>query len=306
MLNKIFKKLSLKYNNEILEKLDVMSMAQAAMLIKENNKKKDITSISDVEFKVYSQWGEDGIIQYLINNIDIKNKYFIEFGVENYTESNTRFLLKNNNWSGLIIDGDKKNIEYVKKDKIYWRHDLIALNAFITKDNINQIFMKHGIEGNIGLLSIDIDGNDYWIWKCIEVIEPLIVICEYNSIFGKDYAVTVPYKDNFIRTREHFSNLYFGASIKALCLLAKEKGYKFIGSTSAGNDAFFVRNDVSAPFKEVTVEEGYTVSKFRESRDIKGNLTYVSGVERLNLISEMSLYNIEDDIIYLISELYKL
>lgn len=98
--------------------------------------------IGDNEFKVFSQWGEDGIIQFLIDNIDIKEKTFIEFGVENYTESNTRFLLQNNNWRGLVIDGSEENISYIKNDSIYWKHNIKAECAFITKDNINQLINK--------------------------------------------------------------------------------------------------------------------------------------------------------------------
>lgn len=107
-----------------------------------NSKEQNIKSIQDVEFQVFSQWGDDGIIQYLVSKISIPNKVFIEFGVENYTESNTRFLLVNNNWSGLVIDGSKENIDYIKNDKISWAHDLHAFHAFITKANINELINK--------------------------------------------------------------------------------------------------------------------------------------------------------------------
>lgn len=281
-------------------------MLQAKGILNSNKLKKNIKDLSEVEFKVYSQWGEDGIIQYLINNISIQKKYFIEFGVEDYSESNTRFLLQNNNWSGLVIDGNKKNIDYIKKDDLYWKYNLTAHNSFITKDNINQIIVKNGIEGEIGLLSIDIDGNDYWVWKNIDVVNPLIVICEYNSIFGKELAVTVPYKEDFQRTKEHFSNLYFGASLNALCLLAKEKGYNFIGTTGAGNDAFFVRSDVADCFIELTLEQGYSTSKFRESRNANGQLTFISGEQRLGVIADMPVYDIEKQQIFLIKELFNI
>jgi hypothetical protein len=214
--------------------------------------------------------------------------------------------MKNNNWSGLVIDGNKTNIDYIKKDAHYWKYDLTALHTFITKDNINQIFIDNGVQGEIGLLSIDIDGNDYWIWENIKVISPLIVICEYNSIFGKDLAVTVPYKEDFQRTKEHFSNLYFGASLKALYLLAKEKGYNFIGTTSAGNDAFFVRGDVADCFIELTLDQGYSISKFREIRNAKGQLTFMSGEQRLRVIANMAVYDIEKQQNFLIKELFSI
>ena len=306
ILNKIVNSILSPNLGRINDKLDNLQMLQAKEILNSNKLKKNIKDLSEVEFKVYSQWGEDGIIQYLINNITIPNKYFIEFGVENYVESNTRFLIKNNNWSGLVIDGNKTNIDYIKKDALYWKYDLTALHAFIAKDNINQIFIDNGVQGEIGLLSIDIDGNDYWIWKNIEVISPLIVICEYNSIFGKDLAVTVPYKEDFQRTKEHFSNLYFGASLKALYLLAKEKGYNFIGTTSAGNDAFFVRGDVADCFIELTLDQGYLISKFREMRNVNGQLTFMSGEQRLKVIADMTVYDIEKQQIFLIKELFNI
>jgi hypothetical protein len=120
-------------------------------------------NIHDAEFKVFSQFGDDGIIQYLVNIADIPNKTFIEFGVGNYTESNTRFLLANDNWTGLVMDSSEKNIRYIQRDAIYWRHDLTAVSAFVDRENINQLFTDNGFVGEIGLLSIDIDGNDYWI-----------------------------------------------------------------------------------------------------------------------------------------------
>lgn len=95
--------------------------------------------------------GEDRIIDYLIRSIEIRQKIFVEFGVENYREANTRFLLIKNNWSGLVIDGSIENIQDIKKDSIYWKYSLKAVQAFIDKDNINNILSDNGIQGEIGL-----------------------------------------------------------------------------------------------------------------------------------------------------------
>ncbi|NJL53238.1 MAG: hypothetical protein HC930_15550 [Hydrococcus sp. SU_1_0] len=141
-------------------------------------------SIQNNEFQVFSQWGEDGIIQALISEIEIERKIFVEFGVQDYTEANTRFLLVNNNWSGLVMDSSPEYIQYIKQDRIYWRYNLKAECAFIDKDNINELLINNGITGDIGLLSIDVDGNDYWIWEAIHCISPRIVISEYNGLFG--------------------------------------------------------------------------------------------------------------------------
>ena len=254
-----------------------------------------LENITDAEFRVFSQWGEDGIIQYLISRIPIPNRVFIEFGVENYRESNTRFLLVNNNWSGLVMDGDAKNIKQIRAMPLYWRHDLNAKCAFITAENINSLIHDAGIYGDIGLLSIDIDGNDYWVWKAIseETISPRIIIVEYNSVFGKECAVTIPYTEDFIRTKAHFSNLYFGASLNAFCLLAEGKGYKFVGSNSTGNNAFFVRSDVIGNLPIRDCEDGYVERKLREGRDETGRLMFWAGTKRLEMIAHLPVVDLE-------------
>lgn len=249
-------------------------------------------TLRESEFSVFSQWGQDGIIQYLINRIPLEADTFIEFGVEDYAESNTRFLMMHDNWRGLVIDGSESNIDAIKRRDFYWRHDLTAIPAFITRDNINELIGRR-FRGDAGILSIDIDGNDYWIWEAIEVVHPKIVICEYNSVFGPKRAVTIPYSANFSRTSAHYSNLYFGASLAALHRLAAQKGYVFVGCTQAGNDAFFVRKDVASNVTAMTVEEGYVLSKARESRDSNGQLTFVSGEGRLRLIANMEVLDIE-------------
>tara|TARA_R110000868_G_scaffold12619_3_gene59970 strand:+ start:3807 stop:4748 length:942 start_codon:yes stop_codon:yes gene_type:complete len=252
----------------------------------------NIKSIHDAEFKVFSQWGDDGIIQYLIKALDIKNKIFVEFGVENYLESNTRFLLFNNNWSGLVMDGNDKNIDQIKNSDYYWKYDLKAKSAFITAENINDLIQSEGLEGNIGLLHIDIDGNDFWIWEALDVVKPTIMIVEYNSVFGKEKAITVPYKSDFTRAEAHYSNLYAGASLPALYDLAKKKGYVFVGCNSAGNNAYFVEKEALKNIKPLSIKEGYVASKFRESRDQDGKLNYLSGEDRLKSLKGLSIYNI--------------
>ena len=180
------------------DSIEVDKILKAKILIGENIKKK-IAKIEDIEFKVFSQFGDDGIIQYLINKLEIDYdcQNFIEFGVENYQESNTRFLLFNNNWSGLIIDSSKEKIEQIKNSNYFWKYNLEAKVSFIDKDNINNIIKESQIGKKIGLLSIDIDGNDYWIWKSINVIDPLIVIVEFNSVFGFVHKLSIPYKKTF-------------------------------------------------------------------------------------------------------------
>lgn len=253
---------------EFRSEIEISKILSAQAIIRLNNSLESVESLSELEFKVFSQWGDDGIIQYLIQKLKIQTKIFIEFGVENYTESNTRFLLLNNNWKGLIIDGSKENVEYIKNDPIYWRHALNVKHAFITVKNINQIILNQGFEGEIGLLSIDIDGNDYYIWEKIDVVQPIIVIIEYNSLFGPCAPYTIPYKDSFVRATQGLEKLFYGASLSSLFDLGKNKGYSFIGCNSAGNNAYFLRDDKldDSGFPPLEVELGYIESRFREAR----------------------------------------
>ena len=269
---------------------EVIKMLLGRMLAM-NYQVKSFGSLSDAEFKVSSQWGEDGILQYLLTKINVPKKVFIEFGVENYCESNTRFLLQKDNWRGLIIDGSEDNINYVRNDDIYWRHDLTAVAAFITRENINQILSSAGFSGDAGLLSIDIDGNDYWIWEAIEVVKPVIVIIEYNSLFGCDRSITVPYDPKFYRMDAHHSGLYLGASLPALCNLANDKGYAFVGSNSAGNNAFFVKKENLGSMPNLKAKDGFVESQFREHRDQHGKLTFMPRKKAIESIRGLPVHN---------------
>ena len=113
-----------------------MSLAQLQGNI--NSNKSTISKLDEVEFQVFSQGGEDGIIQYLISKLNLPNKTFVEFGVENYRESNTRYLFMKNQWSGFVIDGSPENVRYLEHD-IGGLGELHATSAFITRENINDL-----------------------------------------------------------------------------------------------------------------------------------------------------------------------
>jgi hypothetical protein len=249
----------------------------------------------ECEYQVFSQAGDDGIIQHLIRMVPISQRIFVEFGVQNYLESNTRFLLMKDNWSGLIMDGSQRNIDFIQRDSIYSRHTLHAKCAFVTTANINQLLEGHLPSKDIGLLSIDIDGNDYWVWKAINSVEPAIVVTEYNFRFGPSRAVTVPYAENFVRSQAHYSNIYYGASLKALWILAKEKGYDLVGCNSYGNNAFWVRKDLRpTALRALTPEEAYCAGKFREARDHEGRLTFPTQEEEQKILETLPLVEIRD------------
>jgi hypothetical protein len=245
------------------------------------------------EYRVFSQAGDDGIIQRLVREVPIQQRIFVEFGVQNYTESNTRFLLLKDNWSGLIIDASPKDINFIRHDPLYSRHDLKSVCAFIRTDNINSLLADNLPGRDIGLLSIDIDGNDYWIWKAINSVNPAIVVTEYNFRFGPSRAVTVPYDPNFTRGQAHYSHIYYGASLKALWILAQEKGYDLVCCNSFGNNAFWIRKDLRpAALPALTPEQAYSQGKFREARDPGGNNAFLSLAEEIKILDTLPLVEI--------------
>lgn len=201
------------------------------------------------EIKVYSQHGEDGILLHLLSRIGVTNRVFVEFGVEDGTECNAANLAIHFGFRGLLMDGDDKN---VARGRSFYASLLRTeasrvdfRKAWITKENINDLIRDAGIQGEIDLFSLDLDGNDYWVWEALTVIQPRIVVAEYNAAFGPTAAVSIPYDAAFNRWEHHPSGYYFGASLTALTRLAETRGYVLIGCESSGNNAFYVRQEIA-------------------------------------------------------------
>lgn len=277
--------------------MEQLKILNAQPVLHQVRQKDMVKSFEEVEFSVFSQAGDDGIIQYLIHKLDIKERYFVEFGVQDYIESNTRFLLLNNNWSGLIMDGSQEHIDFIQSDYFYNKYNLTARKQFITAENINQVLTEEKVPQEAGLLHIDIDGNDYWVWKAINVIQPVIVVMEYNSSFGEERAITVPYKADFERYTAHYSGLVFGASLQALNKLAIEKGYTFVGSNSYGNNAYFIRNDYVAIIGSSTVAKGFVKTNCRQNKAPDGSFTYRLDREIINEYKEVKVFNVNTDLL---------
>ncbi len=256
----------------------------------------DSDHIVDFEFRAFSQFGEDGILQHLVRHVPIPRPLFVEFGVESYREANTRFLLTANNWAGLVLDGDAANIETIRHDPVYWYHNLKARAAFVTRENINRLLAEEGVTGDIGLVSIDVDGVDWWIWEAIEQVRPAIVVAEYNHRFGPDASVTVPYRPDFDRGRAHHSLCYFGASLRALERLGCRKGYDLVGCGSAGLNAFFVRRDLRPDgFPVRPVEDAFVDGQFCEYHDAGGTRRRASLEEQRELVLSLPLVRVNED-----------
>lgn len=279
-----------------VEQLEGLKILQGRALARANAARAPFKGLRDAEFKVFSQFGEDGILQHLIRETGIRREEetFIEFGVQHYMESNTRFLLMNDNWRGLIMDGSEASMRFVQSLDLYWRHDLTALHAWIDRDNIDTLIRDAGFAGDLGILSIDIDGNDYWVWERIEAVNPVIVVAEYNSLFGASHAVTVPYDPGFDSARAHASGLYWGASIRALAGLAERRGYALVGSNHAGNNAFFVRRDRLGRLEAVSAQDAHVDARFRISRNTAGQLDFIGLEARRQAIRDLPLVVVPD------------
>lgn len=211
--------------------------------------KRKIANLNRYEYRVFSQNGEDGILQAIFSKIGRTNRYFVEFGVQDGNECNTRLLLKKG-WSGLWMDADTTNNSRAKKE-------------FITAENINHLFEKHSVPKQFDLLCIDIDGNDYWVWKAITQYQPRVVVIEYNSSVLPEQSLVMKYDPKHLWDETN----YFGAGIKALAELGAAKGYTLVACDSRGINAFFVQSDLAKrhfapkPPKELFRPPGFGVKE---------------------------------------------
>ncbi len=230
-----------------------------AHLIRDQGK---LERLSIHERKFYSQFGEDGLLLYFFDKIGAPNKTFIEFGIEDGRECNSANLAINFGWGGLFLDGGDELVAkacefYHGQHGIDPEHVKIK-SHFITVENVNDLFCKYGMEGEIDMLSIDIDGVDYWVWEAIACVKPRLVVMEYNAVLGRDRSITVPYEASFDRYEKHASGMYFGVSLKAATKLAEKKGYMLAGCDTAGANAFFVRRELGeGRLDEFTPEEAF-------------------------------------------------
>jgi len=192
-------------------------------------------------FKVYSQNEEDGIIQEIFKRIGTTNKFFVEFGVGNGLENNTLYLLIKG-WKGVWIEGSKYNAEVIRRkfQSAIDKNILTFDNSFISKENINSILTQKKMPNEIDLLSIDIDSNDYHVFKEINCISPRVVVIEYNAKFPPPVLWVMKYNPNHIWD----SSDYMGASLKSYEYLFNDKGYSLVGCNITGSNAFFVRKDL--------------------------------------------------------------
>lgn len=219
------------------------------------------------EYRVFSQNWEDGIIDHLLEGVGVGPGVFVEFGFAD-KECNCLHLAFARDFQGLLMDGSARGCKHAR-DAYRWlgKPRLRVENAFVTAENLDDLIARQGFSGEIDVLSIDVDGVDYWLWACLEVVKPRIVVIEYNASMGDDRAITVPYEPEFMRWNKHDSGLYHGASLLALERLGERKGYRLVGCDSMGVNAFFVRGDLHAPsVATLTTKEAFCDHRLRVER----------------------------------------
>ena len=219
-------------------------------------KSNNLPKIKDTGFRVFSQFEEDGKLLFNFSVIGMTHKTFVEIGSDDGVNSNSANLYFNFGWHGLFIDGNSKSIARGRRFFSKYPHPYFFQPTFlcdlVKRENVNELIKKGGYEGEIGFLSIDIDGNDYWVWDAINVIQPQVVMIETHSEFGLENIV-VPYDPDYFYPGKH--PVYHGASPIAMTNLAKKKGYRLVGANDLGFNFIFVRNDLALDqIPEVTVE----------------------------------------------------
>ena len=243
---------------------DVAAQLQLKLIYRNLAESEDVLpDLSEVGFKAFSQTDEDGILLYIYSIIGTVNRKSVEVCAGNGIECNTANLIINHGWHGLLVDGNETLVKHGQNFYQTNPHTYVYppkfVHAWITRDNINRVIRNNGFEGEIDLLSIDMDGVDYWIWEAIEVIEPRVVVAEYQDIIGPEKALTVPYSDDFY-AYEYPTTLgmpnFCGASLPAFTKLAKTKGYRLVGCNRYGYNAFFIRNPICEnEIPEISIKE---------------------------------------------------
>ncbi len=238
-------------------------------------KRKEVPSLRETGFRVFSQFEEDGLLLFIFAMIGTASERFIEIGANDGINSNCANLAINFGWHGLFVDANrpaiKRGMRFYQKYPDPYHYPPKFVCASVTRENINAIIKDAGFEGHVDLLSIDIDGNDYWIWDAITVVEPRVVIIETHVEFGLNNVV-VPYDPNYVYPGKHPD--YHGASPIAMIKLGKKKGYRFVGANRLGHNHIFVKEDLAGDLlpevdAESVLQHPSTLESFKKFEPIR-------------------------------------
>lgn len=205
-----------------------------------------LPSFADAEMRFFSQNGEDGIVQLIFAAVGERTRRAVEICAGDGIECNSANLVVNHGWTALLVDGGDQIVtagaQFYTHSTNTWYWPPTLRQAWVTRDTVNTIVRDAGFDGDIDLLTIDVDGVDYWIWDALDCVDPRVVIVEFSPCWPADVAKTIPYRDDFVWEK---GTLYAGASLAAMCRLAARKGYRLVGGNRYGFNAFFVRNDLA-------------------------------------------------------------
>jgi hypothetical protein len=297
----MLKRLKNLFNSEIYSELHGMRVSSGRVEILASKAGRDsFVDLWDAEVKVFSQWGEDGILWFLCDVLEISKPRILEIGSGNFTECNSRFLAEARNAAVFLVDSRSDLISELSKLDLLWKNNISALETWVTPSNANSIACQARKQlGSIDILSLDIDGIDYWVMSEIDLSQISIIVVEYNPTFGSRYAFTVPKSESFDRTTAHYSWLYFGVSLRAWVDFFERKEFMFVGTDRVGNNAFFVSRMSDEIFKyinrpDATLEK-YVDWQVRESRDEHGRLNYLDLESARSSIQECEISRISQN-----------
>ncbi|MDC0627759.1 hypothetical protein OAO99_04230 [Candidatus Pelagibacter sp.] len=258
-----------------------------------------VKKLNDLEFKVFSQNGEDGIIDYLIYSLNINKLKFVEIGVGDYTECNTRFLINSYPFKGLLCDINSKLNDNLKYTFDTHRGSIKVFNNYVNSSNILEILKSNNFHKKLNLFSIDIDSMDYYVIEKLPNEISDIFIAEYNQNFGPNLEVTVPHLDQFDRHKYHYSGQCYGLSLRALINLMKKKGYVFLGCNVECCNAFFILESKKDLIKLSFPDENDLTSYFNDYvcdvRDKNGKILNISINERLEYIKDCNIIDLSNN-----------
>lgn len=263
----------------------------------------NIRDLHKADLKVFAQYGDDGIIDYLMDSLSVDKPNFVEIGVGDYRESNTRFVYQRSNSKGLVVDYGKdleKKVRRVLGD-YYWKGCLTVASEFLTKENIVEVLAKCDNDwAKADIFSLDVDGNDYWLLQeVLPALSSKVVILEFNPIYGNKLSVTTPYIRDFVRAKYHYSQLVWGASLKALDELMVSYRYKYVGTNLNGHNAYWVKEDLIektplSKIRQIRVEDTQICNYCRDSRAASGELGYLSQEESLRLVHDVEVVDLHN------------
>jgi len=278
----------LKKRSFKLYKIIISIFSLLKFLNKKFNKKSyikfsdNLNEINNYEYKKTSQNNEDGIIEFIFDRIGLKKINFVEIGFDFYQNNSLNFLGKVN--KGLFIDGSEDKVIKLKSiiTLLYPFNNIGVIKKFIDKENLNSIINDHFHNNEeIDFFSIDVDGNDYYLFENLEV-RPKVICIEYNFWYGPHVKCSVPYDKNFIWET---GSTYSGASLNSLCELAKRKGYCLIALESHCVNAFFIRSDLKNNFEIIDNIKYFRTPKYYSIDEIEKNKKLLLENKKINFFS---------------------